>query len=426
MSKDKVVVGIDVGSSKIATIIADCPDGEPINVLGVASLVSRGLRKGQVVDIEETVGAISESLEAAERMAGYSVGSAFVSVGGAHIACQNSKGVVAVAEPEKEITPSDIERVMEAAKAINLPSSREIIHARPSGFTVDGQEGIADPLGMTGVRLEAKTHIITGSSTALRNLVKCCEQVGVEVSGLVFGGLASAEAVLTETEKELGVVLVDIGGGTCDFCIFTEGALTYSAVLPLGAKNITNDLAIGLRVSLESAEKIKLALSQKIKQVAQAEEEKEEKPEDELDLGDLKLTEEVKKVSRKTLIEGIIKPRLNEIFTMVGLEIKKSGTMGLTPAGVVLTGGGAQTVAAVESCKRILVMPTRLGFPQNLTGLIDEIQTPTFAATCGLTFYGAREQILRKPTFITLPSFPKLSVKGTLGKTIEFFRSFLP
>lgn len=432
MPKDNVVVGVDVGTTKVATVISTAsPDGS-INVLGVSSVPSRGLRKGQIVNIEEAVRAISESLEAAERMAGYSVGSTFVSVGGTHISSENSKGVVAVSEPDKEITPSDVERVLGAARAVNIPSSREIIHVLPRGFIVDGQEGIADPVGMTGVRLEAEAHIVSGSSTALRNLVKCFDQVGVDVESPVFSGLASSESVLTDTEKELGVVLVDIGGGTTSINIYVEGACSYSSVLPIGAKNITNDLAIGLRISLESAEQIKLFLSQKTKLPtlpSKDEEKKEgkEKEEDELNLSSLGLSEDLRKVSRKTLVEGIIRPRLNEIFTMVGLEIKKSGFGGLTPSGVVLTGGGAQTLNAVETCKRILAMPTRIGLPRNLTGLIDEIQTPAFACVTGLLFYGRKYETGGQGVgFPSLSSFSRLPIKGLLGKLIDFIRSFLP
>ena len=428
MARDKVLVGIDIGTNKIATLIGTSPPEGGVNIIGVSTVPSRGLRKGQVVDIEEATGTISESLEAAERMAGYSVTGAYVSIGGNHIASQNSHGVVAVAEPEKEITAEDVNRVIEAAKAISLPSSREILHVLPRGFTVDSQEGIKDPIGMTGVRLEVDTHLITGGSTALRNLAKCVSEVGVDVEGLVFGGLASSEAVVTETEKELGVVAIDIGGGTTDICLYVEGSLAYSSVIPIGAKNITNDLAIGLRVSLESAEKIKLALGVKPKEVATVEE-KEEKNEDEIDLSHLELTEEVRKVSRKTLIEGIIKPRLNEIFTMVGLEIKKSGFAGLTPGGIVLAGGGAQTVGAVEAAKRNLAMPVRIGIPVNVTGLVDEILTPSFATAIGLLFYGTRSAATgeKKLFFASFGRFiEKIPVKSAAGRVVELIKSFLP
>lgn len=430
MPKDKVTTGIDVGSSKVATIIATYPQDEPVNVIGVSSVPSRGLRKGQVVDIDEAVEVISKSLEEAERMAGYSVGSAFVSVGGSHISSQNSRGVVAVAEPEKEITESDVERVIEAAKAISLPSSREILHVLPRGYVVDGQEGIKDPIGMTGIRLEAETHIISASSTATRNLGKCLDKVGVDIESLVLGGLASAEAVLSETEKELGVVLVDIGGGTTDICLYTEGSLAYSSVLPVGAKNITNDLAIGLRVSLESAEKIKLFLGQKPKLAVLPEDVKvkeEAKEEKEVDLKGLGLPENLEKISHKTLTEGIIKPRLNEIFTMVGLEIKKSGFGGLTPAGVVVTGGGAETVGVLESAKRILVMPVRKGSPAEMTGLIDEIQNPVFSSALGLTVYGRKAEFSESsPNFVKFPKLTQLPVKGAMKKVVDFIKSFLP
>ncbi len=253
MARDKILAGIDVGTSKVTTIITSTTEEGALRVVGVATSSSKGLRKGQVVDIEEATQSVVESLEAAERMAGYSVSQAFVSVGGSHIASQNSHGIVAVAEPEKEITTSDIDRVVDAAKAVSLPSSREIIHVLPRGFTVDGQDGIKDPVGMTGVRLEVDTHLITAGSTARRNLEKCISEVGVDVLGFVFAGLASGEAILTETEKELGIILIDIGAGTTDICVYIEGALAYSSVLPIGAKNITNDIAIGLRESLESA-----------------------------------------------------------------------------------------------------------------------------------------------------------------------------
>src|SRR3989344_1536975 len=337
MARDHVVSGIDVGTSKITTLIATLSEEGAAQVIGVSTVVSKGLRKGQVVNIEEATAAISQSLEAAKRMAGTSIAKAFLSVGGSHIASQNSHGVVAVAEPDREITESDVKRVIEAAKAVSLPSSREILHVLPRGYVVDGQEGIVDPIGMTGIRLEVDTHIVTGGATAIRNLRKCVEELGVEVSGMVFSGLASAAASLSDTEKELGVILIDIGGGTTDVAIFVEGALSYSAVIPIGAINITKDLAAGLRISLEGAEKIKLALGDfKTK-------------EDEINLAELGLGDELKTVSYKTLVEGIIRPRLNELFSMVAGELKKSGLVGLTPSGLVVCGGGAQTVGVIES-----------------------------------------------------------------------------
>src|SRR5664279_5287739 len=288
MSEGKILVGIDVGTYKIVTVIAKVIE-DVVNVLGVSEVKSQGIRKGQIVDIEEAVMAINSSLEAAERMAGYSASHVIASIGGSHIESQNSRGVVAVARPEGEITESDLSRVIEAAKAVSLPSSREIIHVLPRSYIVDGQEGIKDPIGMTGVRLEVDTHIISANSTSIRNMEKAFSNVGVDLDAVVFSGYASSLAVLSDTEKELGVVLVDIGAGTTDISIYVDGSVAYSSVLPIGARHITNDLAIGLRISLESAEKIKLFLSSPAKKVVRVseEEEKVEKATDEVDLSPL-------------------------------------------------------------------------------------------------------------------------------------------
>jgi cell division protein FtsA len=432
MPRDHVVSGIDVGTSKITTLIATLTEDGDAQVIGVSSVPSRGLRKGQVVNIEEATAAISQSVEAAERMAGTSVAHALISVGGNHIASQNSHGVVAVAEPDREITNSDIKRVIEAAKAISLPSSREILHVLPRGYIVDSQEGIVDPVGMTGVRLEVDTHLVTGGATALRNLRKCVEELGVEVSGMVFGGLASSEACLSDTEKELGVVVVDIGGGTTDVAIFVEGALSYSSVIPIGAINITKDLAAGLRISLESAERVKLMLGQapKIPVVSDEEEKSRTKTDksDELDVSGLSLPEELKTLSRRTLVEGIIKPRLNEIFTMVALELKRSGFVGMTPSGVVVTGGGAETIGVAECARRNLAMPVHIGVPKRVTGLIDEITTPGYTTSVGLLLYGGKTERVESGAFFSgLGKIgEKVQIKGVAGKIIDLVKSFMP
>jgi cell division protein FtsA len=318
------------------------------------------------------------------------------------MASQNSKGVVAVAQPEGEINAEDVRRVVEAARAVSLPSSREILHVIPRYYVVDGQEGVRDPVGMSGVRLEVETHLITGSGPAVRNMVKCLNEVGIEAQGLVMGGLAAAESVLTETERELGVVLVDIGGGTTHVVVFVEGAPFYSVVLPIGARNVTNDIAIGLRLSLEEAEKLKVDL-------IKDEGEKEEK-------------------KQKVLIEGIIRPRLNEIFELVGEETRKGGAAGLTPAGVVVTGGGALTPGVVESAKRMLAMAVRIGQPRELSGLIDEVQTPELAVAAGLLLYGAKKENYQRDGLGGKwgKKMPRFLVKGHLIRIIDFIKSFLP
>ncbi len=426
MAKTPLLTGIDIGSSKITTIItAASEDQTRLNVVGVASSESRGIRKSQVVDIEEAISAITKSVEAAERMAGYSVSDAFVSVSGDHIQSQNSKGVVAVGNPEHEIVPDDVYRVIEAARAISLPSSREILHVLPREFIVDSQSGVRDPLGMTGVRLEAEAHIVTGSSAVIRNLSKCIAEIGVTVNGLVFSGLASAESTLSDTEKELGVVLIDIGGGTTSIAVYIEGALSHSAVIPVGAKNITNDLAIGLRISLDSAEKIKQHLTELDLQKEKPSDEPPKKP-DELNLARLGLKEDVKTTSKKTLVEGIIRPRLNEIFSMVGDELKKSGFASSTPAGVVITGGGAQTVEVISSCKRTLQLPARIGDPHGLSGLIDEIGSPAFATATGLILYGRAQHASSPAGKMSFPMFKNIPGKGLVNKGLGWIKTLLP
>lgn len=432
MAKERTIVAIDVGSSKVVTLIASAARESQLTVIGVSTVNSKGLRKGQVVDIDEAVSAISQGIESAERMAGYSISSAFVSVGGSHISSINSRGVVAVAGNDNEIVSDDVRRVTEAARAISIPSSREIIHVIPRDFVVDSQEGIKDPVGMTGVRLEVETHIVTGAATSMRNLAKCIQQVGIDVEALVFSGLASSEGTLTETEKELGVALVDIGGGTTDVTLFVDGSIAHSVVIPIGGKNITNDLAIGLRSSLESAEKIKLELGRTEKKEMtvdenESEDRKEkrekEKRDDVLDVSKLELAEDLGVLSKKTLVDGIIKPRLTEIFTLIGMEIKRSGYSGLLPAGIVVTGGAAETVGLASVGKEVLRMPVRIAHPTGVVGLIDEISTPAYSAAIGLLIYGDR---FAPFTSSSLPGMPSLKMKPNISKMINWFKSFLP
>ncbi len=431
MNEGKIVVGIDIGTSKIVTLIARVD--EEVNVLGVSETPANGIKKGQIVDIDEAVISINNSLESAERMAGYSASHIIASIGGSHIESQNSRGVVAVARPEGEITESDLARVFDAAKAVSLPSSREIIHVLPRSYIVDGQEGIKDPIGMTGIRLEVDTHIISANTVSIKNMEKAFSEVGVDLDAVVFNGYASSLAVLSDTEKELGIALVDMGAGTTDISVYVDGSVSYSSVIPIGARHITNDLAIGLRISLESAEKIKLFLSaphkKQTKITEEGEEEKnEEKQADEVDLSSLNLSEELKKVSKKTLIDGIIRPRLNELFTMVGIEIKKSGFAGQIPSGIVITGGGASTIGVTDAAKRMLAMPVRVAIPANIKGIIDEIGEPSFATAVGLVIYGGTiETQSSLPFGFSMPKIPGLKFDNKMfSKVISFIKSFLP
>ncbi|KKQ97730.1 MAG: Cell division protein FtsA [Candidatus Woesebacteria bacterium GW2011_GWB1_39_12] len=425
MTKTKIVSGIELGSSKIATIIAqvnfDEVTGEKaVNLVGVSSVESRGIKKGQIVDIEEAVEATIASVEAAERMAGYNLDNAYIALGGAHMASQNSQGIVAVSDPGGEINYDDVDRVIEAASAVSLPSSRELIHVLPREFIVDGEEGVRDPVGMSGVRLEVQTHLITASGAAVKNLKKAVGEVGIKVNELIYSGLAAAESVLTKTEKELGCVLIDVGGGTTSIAVFVDGALSYSGVLPIGAKNVSNDLAIGLRVSLESAEKIKLALSIDDKKNKKA---KDQSVSDEFDLESLGIGE-IKRVSKKTLTEGIIKPRLNEIFSMVKIALDREGLSARVPAGAILTGGGAETVGAVEAAKRMLSLPIRIGVPRGIGGLIDDVMNPAFAVPIGLVLHSAK--LAEGESLTSFSKKIKLPSKGLIGKLLATIKDLLP
>lgn len=427
MASTKVIAGIDIGSSKVATLIAQHNlEEEKLSVVGVSSVTSRGVRKGQIVDIEEAAQSVVESVESAERMAGYSLDRAFITIGGGHIESKNSHGVVAVADPQGEITNNDVDRVIEAARAVSMPDAREILHVLPREYKVDGETQVKDPNGMSGVRLEVETHLITGSTSAVKNIYKCVSEVGVDPEALVFTGLAASYSVLTDTEKELGVVLVDIGGGTTSITAFIEGAIAHSSVLPIGGRNVTNDIAAGLRVSLDSAEKIKLAISDRERNKGKL----APGDEDDLELAKLGLDEQERKVSIKTLGEGIIRPRINEIFAMINMELSNKGIMGKVPSGVVITGGGAFCFGVQDSARRVVQLPARIGLPKGVTGLIDDIDHPAYAAAVGLLLYGSQEQGLAEsnwsPGGFISKIGPSLPVKGLIGKASDLFKKLLP
>jgi len=403
MAKNQIYAALDIGSSKIATLIAQKSiETGRISVIGASSIPSKGIKKGQIINLEEVSQAVVSSVEAAERMAGVGVEHMAVNISSVNINSMNSHGVVAVATPQGEVSRNDVMRVIEVAQAISLPNTQEVLHVLPTSYTLDTQSGIRDPIGMSGERLEVDTHIITASSILVRNITRCVAELGSQMDYLVFNGLASAYAVLTETEKELGVVLVDIGGGTTDIAMYVEGSLVYSAVLPVGAKNITSDLAIGFKVSLESAEKIKLFLSKVPERVVVPDDvdlpptkkftSRDKRKEEALDFSSLSLKEEVPAVSRKALVEGIIRPRVLEIFDLVVNHIEKSGYSHSVPSGLVLCGGGAMTVDILETVKRRVGLPVRIGEPTGLTGLIEDVSTPAFATTLGMLLFAVEQE----------------------------------
>jgi cell division protein FtsA len=416
MQHSKIISGIDIGTSKVTTIIGQYFDIEDrFNVVAVASIPALGFRKGQIINLDQATQTITQSIESAERMAGFQIKNAAVSINAPHIESLNSRGVVAISNPNGEIIQNDIDRVIDAAQAVTVPNGKEIIHTIPRRYTVDGQEGIVDPIGMNGVRLELESHLILASSPSLKNLFKCLDEIGVKVDELVYSGLATAKAGLTETEKELGVALIDIGGSVTSLTIFTEGSPVYSAVIPVGANNVTNDLAIGLRLSLDDADKIKLKLAK----VSES-----KKYEDEVDFSHFGiLSEEKHKISLQTAINGIIKPRLEELFTLIYDQIDNSGYSSLIPAGIVLTGGGSQTINAKEICGKVIPLPLRIASPPKLGGIVDDILNPGYTSSIGLLMYNLNQS--NNPSSATSKK-TKSSFSGLFGKIKNLLEPLLP
>ena len=414
MQHSKIISGVDIGTTKITTIVGQYFDIEDrFNIIAVASNPANGFRKGQIINLDQAAQSITQSLESAERMAGFQKNSATISLAAPYIESINSQGVVAISNPNGEITNNDVTRAIEAAKAITLPTGKEIIHIIPRRYSVDGQDGILDPVGMNGVRLELEAHLILASSPGLKNLHKCLEDIGIKTSSLVYSGLATAKAALTDTEKELGVALIDIGGSITTLTIYTEGTPIYSIVIPIGANNVTNDLAIGLRLSLEDADKIKLRLAKSLET---------KKFEDEVDLSHFGiLSEEKHKISLQTAINGIVKPRLEEIFSLIYDQIENSGFANSIPAGVVITGGGALTVNAKEICSKIIPLPLRIASPPRLGGIVDDILNPSYTSSIGLLMYALSSVENNDNT-------PKKSVSfgGIFGKLKSLVEPLLP
>lgn len=381
MARSKVVASIDIGNSRIRTVVGLLEEGvSTVNIIGVGIAPSTGLRKGAVIDVEETINSLSSSLEDAERMAGEPINHVFVGIGGNHLASINSKGVIAISHGSNEISEEDVDRVLEAAQAVTLPSNSRMLRIIPKSFTVDEQKGIKYPVGMTGIRMEVETHIVTGFEPIIKNLEKCVLQSGVDIDDIIPTCLASPEAVLSKRQKELGVVVVDIGCGSTAVSVYEDGATLHTAVVPVGGENVTNDLAIGLRTSIDTAEKIKIEYGTII-------------PEDVNDREtiDLSLLSKVDThlVSKKQVAE-IIQARYHEIFVMVKEELARIHRDGMLPAGVVLTGAASKMPGTVELARETLNLPAQIGFPQNYEGVVDKIDDPAYATAIGLLLWGSR------------------------------------
>ena len=376
--KPNIVVGLDIGTTKIAVIVAQRGPGGKVDIVGIGTHPSHGLRKGVVINIEATVASIQAATEEAELMAGCEIDSVYAGIAGAHIKGFNSHGIVAV--KNKEVTQRDVERVIDAARAVAIPNDREVLHILPQEYIVDDQDGIREPLGMSGVRLECKVHIVTGSVSSAQNIVKCANRVGLNVDDIVLEPIASAEAVLSPEEKELGVAMIDIGGGTTDITVFHSGAVKHTAVLPIGGNHVTNDIAAGLRTPVSSAEEIKRRYGC-ASTAAVASKDTIEVP----STGG----REPRVLSRHVLAE-IIQPRMEEIFTLVNRELKRSGFDEFLTGGIVLTGGTVLLEGTSELAEVILGMPVRIGYPTGVGGLIDVVDSPAFATGVGLVLYGAR------------------------------------
>lgn len=374
---------MDVGTTKICTVIAEVgPDGPP-NVIGVGISPCTGLKKGVVVDLESTTAAIRDATDKAERMAGEEVRSVLVGVTGEHISCLNSRSVVAINNPGREISPSDLDRLLDSAKIIVLPPDREILHAIPRWYSVDGQSGIQSPVGMHGNRLEVETHVVTGLSTFIQNVVKCVHQAGLSVEATVLEPIATGESVLLPGEKDLGVAVVDIGGGTSDVAIYVDGHIYYSGIIPIGGNHVTKDIAIGLRASIEEAERVKIEYGCTVPAKINGLEAFEV-----TSLG----SDKPRQLPKKILAE-IIEARMAEICHMVEDELSKAGCEDRLPAGLVFTGGGSQVEGLVELATSVTGLPARLALPSNVTGLVESVSSPTCATAVGLILFWNRNHV---------------------------------
>jgi cell division protein FtsA len=400
-----LIVGLDIGTAKIAAIVGEItPDGH-LEIIGMGSHASRGLKKGVVVNIDSTVGAIQRALEEAELMADCKIRDVYTGIAGSHIKGFNSHGMVAI--KDKEVTQMDVERVIETAKAVSIPTDQQILHILNQEFIIDGQEDVREPLGMSGVRLEVKVHIVTGAVSAAQNIMKCVRRCGLEVRDLILQPLASATAVLSEDEKDLGVCLVDVGGGTTDVAVFSEGAIRHTAVIPIAGDQITNDIAMALRTPTKDAEDLKRGYGCALRQLADAQQMIEVPG-----VGD----RGPRQMSRQTLAE-VIEPRVEELYSLVQAELRRSGFEDLLSSGVVITGGCSQMQGMVELGEEVFHMPVRLGIPDYKGGLAEVVRNPRFSTGVGLLLIGMQQQQRRELVKLQSGSF-----QSVLGRMKNWFQ----
>lgn len=380
MGRERVIAAIDIGTTKVCTLVGGRGREGETEILGVGVAPARGLKKGVIVDLDATVESLTTSIEKAERTSGFKIVSAYVGISGEHISSQNNRGVIAITHPDRVITMDDSARVIESARAVAIPANRELIHIIPRSYVVDGQDGVKNPVGMHGFRLEVETHLVSGATTSIQNLTKCVNRAGIDIDDLVLQPLASAEAVLTEEEKEMGVLLADIGGGTTDLALFVDGAVWHTSCLPVGGWHLSNDIAVTLRTSFHVAEELKARVAQAQPHLVPAGE-----------LIDLPAfgDEGKRQESRRQLCE-IVEARVDDIFQLIVADIKRSGYDGLLPAGIVLTGGSANLLGIDAFARDAYRMPVRVGRPRGLRGLTDTVSDPAYATSVGLLLWGLR------------------------------------
>lgn len=414
MARSNLIIGLDVGSTSIRIVVGErSRESDKLKIIGAVEMPAQGISKGVVVSVEDAVSSISAALEKIERMVGQPIEHAWVGISGSHIIAQESKGVVAVSKTDGEIRPEDVDRVIEAARTVATPPNYEILHVIPKSFIVDSQVGIKDPIGMTGIRLEVEAQIIQGLTAQIKNLTKCIYRTGLDIDDLVLAILATAESVLTNRQKELGVVVVNIGGSTTSLAVFEEGDVIHTAVLPMGSEYVTNDIAIGKRISIDTAEKIKIREGSCLS--------KNFKKQDEVKFSDVGGIEDGT-FSKKEVAE-IIEARVEEIMERVDKELKKVDKSGMLPAGAVITGNGAKLEGIIEVAKASLRLPASLGYPQELVSNIDKVSDLSFTTAVGLVIWGSQMQ--KAPGF-SFPGLPFKSVDKATNQIRNWFKSLLP